>query len=120
MASSSPNPSSTDPLDGTLAFAAGAGIVTLALFPLAIPIVGLTAVALIPLLIPLLLIPLAVGLVAAPFLLLRRLFRRAAVPGKGQTKTTPKTQAPTQYQGPKSGSSPTRRVRAPAYRRPNG
>jgi hypothetical protein len=63
--------------------AAGVGIIALALFPLAIPILALTAAALIPLL----LIPLAGGLIAAPFLLLRRLFRRAAapVPVKGET-----------------------------------
>jgi len=87
MASSSPNPSTADLLDGTLAVAAGVGIVTLALFPLAIPILALTAVALIPLLIPLLLILLAAGLIAAPFLLLRVLFRQAAVPVKdGMTR----------------------------------
>jgi hypothetical protein len=80
MATSSPNPSTADLVDGTLAVAAGVGIVTLALFPLAIPILALTAVALIPLLIPLLLIPLAGGLIAAPFLLLRRLFRRGVSP----------------------------------------
>jgi hypothetical protein len=78
MASSSANPSSADLVDGTLGVAAGLGIVTMALFPLAIPILALTAVALIPLLIPLVLIPLAGGLIAVPFLLLRRLFRRAA------------------------------------------
>jgi hypothetical protein len=37
MATSSPNPSTADLVDGTLAVAAGAPIVTLALFPLAIP-----------------------------------------------------------------------------------
>jgi hypothetical protein len=79
MASSSPNPSTGDLVDGTLAEAAGVGIVTLALFPLAIPSLALTAVALLPLLIPPLLIPLAGGLMATPFLLLRRLPRRAAV-----------------------------------------
>jgi hypothetical protein len=66
--------------------AAGVGIVTLALFPLAIPILAL--VVLIPLLIPLLLIPLAGGLIAAPFVLLRRLFRRAAVPVPVKGETT--------------------------------
>ena len=84
MASSSPTPSTADLVDGTLAVAAGAGIVTLALFPLAIPILALTAAALIPLL----LIPLAGGLIAAPFLLLRRLFRRAAVPVPVKGETT--------------------------------
>jgi hypothetical protein len=52
-------------------WAVGLGIVTVALFPLAIPIVVLTAVALLPLLVPVL----ALGLVAAPVLLARRLLR---------------------------------------------
>jgi hypothetical protein len=43
---------------------------------------ALTAVVLIPLL----LIPLAGELIAPPFLLLRRLFRQAAVPVKGETR----------------------------------
>jgi hypothetical protein len=69
MASSSTNPSTADLVDGTLAAAAGARIVTLTLFPLAmaIHILALTAVALIPPPIPLLLILLAVGWIAAPF-----------------------------------------------------
>ena len=41
---------------------------------------ALIAVALIPLLLPLLLLPLAGGLIAAPFLLLRRLVRRRLSP----------------------------------------
>jgi hypothetical protein len=49
----------------------GAGVVTVALFPLAIPIIVLTAVALLPLLIPLV----AVGILAVPILVLRRLTR---------------------------------------------
>ena len=80
MANSSPIPSTSDLVDGTLSVAAGVGIVTTSFFPLAIPMLALTAVALIPLLIPLLLIALAGGLIAAPFLLLRRLLRRAAAP----------------------------------------
>ena len=87
MANSSPTPSTADLVDETLAVATGVGIVTLSLFPLAIPILALTAVALIPLLIPLLLIPLAGALIAAPFLLLRRLFRQAAVAVKGATRS---------------------------------
>ncbi len=73
-----------DLVDGTLGLAAGVGILTMALFPLAIPLLALTAVALVPLL----LIPLAGGLIAAPFLLLRRLFRRAAVPVAVKGETT--------------------------------
>ena len=80
MTNSSANPSIADLVDGTLGVAAGLGIVTTALFPLAIPLLALTAVALIPLLIPLVLIPLTGGLIAAPLLLLRRLFRREGAP----------------------------------------
>ena len=86
MANSSTNPSTTELVDGTVAIAAGVGIITVALFPLAVPMLALTAVALIPLLIPLLLISLAGGLIAAPFLLLRRIFRRAAVPVKSEPR----------------------------------
>jgi len=82
MTTSSPSPSTADLVYGTLTGATGIGIVMLALFPLAVPILALTAVALIPLL----LIPLVGGLIAAPFLLLRRLLRRAAVPVKGEAR----------------------------------
>ena len=75
MANSSPTPSTADLVDGTLTVAAGVGIITTSFLPLAIPMLALTAIALIPLLIPLLLIAIAGGLIAAPFLLLRRLFR---------------------------------------------
>ena len=83
MANSSPTPSPADLIDGTLGLAAGLGIITMALFPLAIPLLALTAIALIPLL----LIPVVAVLIAAPFLLLRRLFRRAAAPEPGRRST---------------------------------
>jgi hypothetical protein len=86
MTTSSTNTSIRELVDGMLIVITGAGVVTLALAPLAIPILALTAVALVPLLIPLLLIPLAGGLIAAPILLARRLFRRAAVPVKRETR----------------------------------
>ena len=70
MAGSSPHPSTADVVDGTIPVAAGLGILTVSLFPFAVPVLALTAVALIPLL----LIGLVVGLIAAPILLLRRLF----------------------------------------------
>jgi uncharacterized membrane protein YhaH (DUF805 family) len=60
----------------------GAGIITVALFPLAIPIVALTAVALLPLLVPLVVIGVLAGIVAAPVLLVRRLRGRR---GSGPT-----------------------------------
>ena len=58
----------------------GAGIITVALFPLAIPIVVLTAVALLALLVPLAAIGLLAGVIAAPVMLVRRLWGR---PGSG-------------------------------------
>ena len=58
----------------------GAGIITVALFPLAIPIVVLTAVALLPLLVPLVAIGLLAGVISAPVMLVRRLRGR---PGSG-------------------------------------
>ena len=44
MRASYTNPSTADLVDGALAVAAGIGVVTLALFPLAIPILALTVV----------------------------------------------------------------------------
>jgi membrane protein implicated in regulation of membrane protease activity len=61
---------------GTSGVLVGAGIVTMALFPLAIPILGLTAIALLPLALPALALGLVAMLLAAPILLARRLRRR--------------------------------------------
>jgi hypothetical protein len=55
------------------AWAVGGGIVTMALFPLALPIILLTAVAAIPLLLIALGVGLVPAVVAASILLLRRL-----------------------------------------------
>jgi hypothetical protein len=72
------------------AWAVGAGIITMALFPLALPIILLTAAAAVPLLLLSLAVALVVAVVAGPLLLLRRLgrairvaaARRAAEPGR--------------------------------------
>jgi hypothetical protein len=53
----------------------GGGIVPVALFPLAVPILILTAIAVLPLLVPLLAAGLAVGVIALPILLFRKLGR---------------------------------------------
>jgi hypothetical protein len=53
----------------------GLGIVVLALFPLSIPILVLTAVALVPLLVPVLALGIVAGVVAGPVLLVRRILR---------------------------------------------
>jgi hypothetical protein len=65
MPTTSSRPSASDLAQETTAFAVGAGILVMALFPLAIPILALTAVALFPLLV----VPLALGVLAAVFAL---------------------------------------------------
>jgi hypothetical protein len=70
-------PSYLEVADEVAAWLVGAGIVTMALFPLAIPIIALTAVAAIPLVLVALAVGLAAAVVAAPILLLRRLRRSA-------------------------------------------
>jgi hypothetical protein len=63
------------------AWAVGGGIITMALFPPAVPIILLTAAAAIPLLLVALAVGLVVALVAAPILVLRRLRR----PGRAES-----------------------------------
>ena len=108
MANSSPTPSTSDLVDGTLTVAAGVGIVTTSFFPLAIPMLALTAVALLPLLIPLLLIALAGGLVAAPFLLLRRLLRRYAAGAARPSARSLRSACSPSYHPSTSRPSPSR------------
>jgi hypothetical protein len=55
----------------------GLGVVTVALFPLSIPFLLLTAVAVLPLLVPLLALGLVAAIVAVPILLVRRLAARS-------------------------------------------
>jgi len=57
-------------------WAVGAGIVVLALFPLSIPILVLTAAALVPLAVPLLALGLLAAVVIAPALLVLAIRRR--------------------------------------------
>ena len=61
--------------DEASAWAVGGGLITMALFPLALPLILLTAAAAIPLL----LLGLVVAVVAAPIFLLRRLRRTIRV-----------------------------------------
>ena len=51
----------------------GGGIIMMALFPLALPILILTLVALLPLVVPLIALGLAAGVVAIPIVLIRKL-----------------------------------------------
>jgi hypothetical protein len=53
----------------------GLGTIVVALFPLSIPILLLTAVALLPLVLPVIAVGLVVAIVALPVLLVRRLVR---------------------------------------------
>lgn len=63
-------------------WAVGGGIIVTALFPLAIPILALTAVAVLPLLLPVVAVGLAVALVALPVLAVRAVVRRVKVRGR--------------------------------------
>jgi hypothetical protein len=55
----------------------GGGVITFALFPLALPILILTGIAVLPLLLPALAVGLLIGVVAVPILAVRSLGRRA-------------------------------------------
>ena len=68
--------SAAEVADELSAWAVGAGIVTMALFPFALPILVLTGVALLPFLLVPLGAGLAVAAVAVPALLVRGLVRR--------------------------------------------
>jgi hypothetical protein len=70
--SSRTTPTTPELAEEASAWAAGAGIVTMALFPLALPVILLTAIAAIPLLLVAVAVGLVVAVVAAPILLLRR------------------------------------------------
>jgi hypothetical protein len=66
-------PPTGDMAQGAIAASVGGGILTMALFPLAIPLLVLTVVATLPLLVPLLAAGLVVAVVAVPIRLMRRL-----------------------------------------------
>jgi hypothetical protein len=67
----------TETAFGFLAATTGLGIVTFALFPLALPILILTAASLIPLLAIGLVVAIPVGVIAVVVLLVRAILRRA-------------------------------------------
>ena len=76
MSSATSNPQHRRPPASDVAhevsvWAVGGGIIVTALFPLAIPILALTAVAVLPLLLPVVALGLAVALVALPILAVR-------------------------------------------------
>jgi hypothetical protein len=69
--------SSAEIIDETSRWIVGGGIVTIALFPLALPLIALTAIAAIPLLLIALVAGVIAAAVAAPIVLVRRLVPRA-------------------------------------------
>jgi membrane protein implicated in regulation of membrane protease activity len=71
MNAESTPPSRNEVIDEVSKWGVGAGIVTVALAPLAIPIIVLTLVALLPLALPVV----ALGILALPVLLVRALWR---------------------------------------------
>jgi hypothetical protein len=70
----------------------GAGILVVALAPLALPILILTLVALLPLAVPLVVLGLLAGLIAVPVMLVRKLGR--SVTGPRQRRRRPAEPAP--------------------------
>jgi hypothetical protein len=71
MSTKPPTHSSPEVLDETAGWLVGGGIVTVALFPFALPLILLTVAALLPLLV----VPLVAGLLALPILVARRVGR---------------------------------------------
>jgi membrane protein implicated in regulation of membrane protease activity len=91
---------STDPLETASALLVGGGILTMALFPLALPMIALLAIAAIPLLLIGLLAALAAAVLAAPVIAVRRLRRRLT---REQLPRTGKVSEP----GPAVGAAAT-------------
>ncbi|HEY1238053.1 MAG TPA: hypothetical protein VGE91_06930 [Solirubrobacterales bacterium] len=79
-------------LDEIWKWTVGAGILVVALAPLALPILILTIVALLPLAVPLLAVGLVVGVLAVPVILIRKLIR--SVRGSGPRRRRPAEPAP--------------------------
>src|SRR5918996_453787 len=69
-------------VDEASKWSVGLGVVGVAIFPLAIPFVLLTALALLPLLVPVLALGLIAGVVALPVMLVRRLARTRSASGR--------------------------------------
>jgi hypothetical protein len=84
--------SAADVADTLSEWAVGGGMITIALFPLALPIIALTAVALLPLVVPGLAIGLVAAVVALPIIAARAVGRRVI---KARRHTHTPEQAPT-------------------------
>jgi hypothetical protein len=86
------NPTASDVIDEASAWALGGGVLTFALFPLALPILLLTVAFVLPFALASLAIALVVAVVAAPILLVRRL--RSAMDGAAPADPHPQTPLP--------------------------
>jgi hypothetical protein len=93
--------SRSEVVDEISTWGVGLGVVTMALFPLAIPFLLLTAVAVIPLVLPVVAIALVAAVVAVPVLLLRGLGRRLSARGSSARAASPEPR-------PREGSQQTR------------
>jgi membrane protein implicated in regulation of membrane protease activity len=79
-------PSYRELADELSTWLAGGGILTTALFPLALPLIALTVAAALPLVVVALAVGLVVAVVAAPILLLRRLVRASRRFGRSPSR----------------------------------
>ena len=86
------NPTASDVFEEVSAWAIGGGVLTLALFPLALPILLLTVAFVLPFALAGLAIALVVAVVAAPILLVRRL--RSAMDRGAAADSHPDTPLP--------------------------
>jgi hypothetical protein len=83
-------PSRAEIADEAYKWTVGGGIITVALFPLALPIIALTAIAILPLLLIVLVPALLIAAVAVPILLVKRLVRlRAPQPSARSSMISP-------------------------------
>jgi hypothetical protein len=89
MSTTTTTHSSSDVFEGVSAVLVGGGAVTLALFPLALPIIALTVIAAIPLVLVALAAGLVAAAVAAPILLVRRLLRELGSSGLPRSSGRP-------------------------------
>ena len=96
MSTTSSRDSAMQTLTGVLAATTGGGVVTFALFPFVLPIVILTVVAALPLLV----LALAMSILIAPVLLVRRMWRRRGGGSTTEAAAPDAAAARTQAVGP--------------------
>ena len=74
----SETPTATELAEETSTWLVGGGVITLALFPLALPLIALLVISVLPLLIPVVAVAVLVAVVALPVALVRTVVRRAS------------------------------------------